>query len=59
MSCIRERRNRLVIDFCDYHDMRSWINPIKGTTKTEAERQLRGIEDIVKAERRFQNKLSK
>lgn len=45
MACIRERRNRLVIDFYDQHGKRRWKTLPKDTTKTQARKVLRQIEE--------------
>ena len=47
MACIRERRNRLVIDFYDQHGKRRWKTLREGITKTDARKALREIEDSV------------
>lgn len=48
MACIRERRNRLVIDFYDQHGKRRWKTLKEGATKKEAKDTLRGIENAIK-----------
>jgi len=47
MACIRERRNRLVIDFYDQHGKRRWKTLSEGTTRTKARKALREIEDSI------------
>jgi len=47
MACIRERRNRLVIDFYDQHGKRRWKTLKEGTTKRDAKKALRDIEDAI------------
>jgi integrase len=47
MACIRERRNRLVIDFYDQHGKRRWETLKEGTTKRDAKKALRDIEDAI------------
>jgi len=47
MACIRQRRNRLVIDFYEQHGKRRWKTLKEGTTKKQARRELREIEEKV------------
>jgi integrase len=47
MACIRERRGRLVIDFYDQHGKRRWKTLKEGTTKRDARKALREIEERV------------
>lgn len=47
MACIAERRDRLVIDFYDQHGKRRWKTLQKGTTKTQAKKVLRQLEDRI------------
>jgi len=47
MACIAKRRDRWVIDFYDHSGKRRWKTLPKGTTKTKAREELRGIEDLV------------
>ncbi len=47
MACIRERRNRLVIDFYDQHGKRRWKTLKEGTTKRAARKTLREIENDI------------
>jgi integrase len=47
MACIRERRNRLVIDFYDQHGKRRWKTLPEGTTRAKARKALREIEEKV------------
>lgn len=47
MACIRERRKRLVIDFYDQHGKRRWKTLKEGTTKRDAKKALREIEDAI------------
>ena len=47
MACIRERRNRLVIDFYDQHGKRRWKTLKEGTTKKETKKTLREIENDI------------
>lgn len=49
MACARfkEKRNRRVIDFYDQHGKRRWKTLPEGTTRTQAKKVLRGIEDKV------------
>jgi len=47
LACIRERRNRLVIDFYDQHGKRRWKTLKEGATKKQARQELRKIEEKV------------
>jgi integrase len=47
MACIRERRNRLVIDFYDQHGKRRWKTLKEGITQRDAKKALREIEDQI------------
>ena len=47
MACIRERRGRLVIDYYDQHGKRRWETLTEGTTKTQANKRLREIQDKI------------
>ena len=47
MACITKRRGRWVIDFYDQHGKRRWKTLKEGTTKTQARKELRDIEDKV------------
>jgi integrase len=47
MACIRERRNRLVIDYYDQHGKRRWETLPEGTTKTQAGNRLREIQEKI------------
>jgi integrase len=47
VACIRERRNRLVIDFYDQHGKRRWKTLKKGTTQRDARKVLREIEESI------------
>ena len=47
MACIAKRRNRWVIDFYDNQGKRRWKTLPEGTTKTEAKKVLRDIEDKI------------
>ena len=54
MACIRERRNRLVIDFYDQHGKRRWKTLKEGTTQRDARKALREIEALKDMESRDQ-----
>ena len=47
MACIAKRRNRYVIDFYDNQGKRRWKTLPKGTTKADAKKVLRDIEDKI------------
>jgi len=47
MACIAKRRNRWVIDFYDNQGKRRWKTLPEGTTKTDAKKVLRDIEDKI------------
>ena len=47
MACIRKRRGRWVIDFYDQHGKRHWETLPEGTTKTQANKRLREIQDKI------------
>ena len=47
MACIAKRRNRWVIDFYDNQGKRRWKTLPEGTTKVDAKRILRDIEDKI------------
>lgn len=47
MACISKRRNRWVIDFYDNQGKRHWKTLPAGTTKSEAKKVLRDIEDKI------------
>jgi hypothetical protein len=47
MACIAFRRNRWMIDFYDQHGKRRVVSLKEGTTKTEAKRMLREIENKI------------
>jgi len=47
MACIAKRRNRWVIDFYDNKGKRRWQTLPEGSTKTDARRVLREIEDKI------------
>ena len=47
MACISKRRNRWVIDFYDNQGKRRWKTLPEGTTKSEAKKVLRDIEDKI------------
>ena len=47
MACISKRRNRWVIDFYDNQSKRPWKTLPEGTTKSEAKKVLRDIEDKI------------
>ena len=47
MACITKKRNKLVIDFYDQHGKRRLKTLPDGTTKTQAKKELRDIEQMV------------
>ncbi len=47
MACITKKHGKLVIDFYDQHGKRRLKTLPEGTTKTEARKELRKIEDQV------------
>jgi integrase len=47
MACIAKRRNRYVIDFYDNQGKRRWKTLPEGTTKSDAKKVLRDIEDKI------------
>ena len=47
MACIAKRRGRYVIDFYDNYGKRRWKTLPEGTTKTDAKKILREIEDKI------------
>ena len=47
MACIRERRDKLVIDFYDQHGKRRWKTLKEGTTQRDARKALREIEEAI------------
>jgi integrase len=47
MACIAKRRNRYVIDFYDNQGKRRWKTLPKGTTKGDAKKVLRDIEEKI------------
>lgn len=47
MACIRERRNRLVIDFYDQHGKRRWKTLPENITQRDAKKALRDIENRI------------
>jgi len=47
MACIAKRRNRWVIDFYDNQGKRRWKTLPEGTTKSDAKKVLRDIEDKI------------
>ena len=47
MACIAKRRNRYVIDFYDNQGKRRWKTLPEGTTKADAKKELREIEERI------------
>jgi len=47
MACITKRRGRWVIDFYDQHGKRRWKTLKEDTTKKQARKELREIEEKV------------
>jgi len=47
MACVTKRRDRWVIDFYDQYGKRRWKTLKQGTTKTDARKVLRSIEEKV------------